>query len=400
MVLGVLVVWPIAFTVFRSLYNRSGDAFIGVGNYRTMFRAGSTRTAIRNNVVWVVFAPSIVTALGLIYAVLTERVRWSTAFRFVVFMPMAISLLAAGVIFRLAYEGDPGRGLANALARAAVDVVHRPGPYPGARPADDAVLGPDNGGFVSKVDFSPRQPALVGLVGLRPALVSKSATAATVSGDGVVWFDFSASGGERGRLDPGEKGLPGVRVEAIVDGRAVAGATTRQDGSFAFDHPPSSPYRLRLSPSTFRSGFGGVGWLAPSLVTPSIIAAYVWIWAGFAMMVIAAGLATIPRELLEAARVDGANEWQVFRRVTVPLLSPVLIVVLVTLVINVLKIFDLILVVPPGSVQDDANVVAVEMWNASFGGGRDQGLGSALAVLLFLLVLPAMVFQLRRMRSS
>src|SRR5207245_4818117 len=104
------------------------------------------------------------------------------------------------------------------------------------------------------------------------------------------------------------------------------------------------------------------------------------------MMVIAAVLATIPRALREAARLDGGNEWQVFRRVTVPLLSPVLIVVLVTLIINVLKIFDLILVVPPGSVQDDANVVAVEMWNASFGGGRAQGLGSGLAIVLFLLV--------------
>ena len=59
-------------------------------------------------------------------------------------------------------------------------------------------------------------------------------------------------------------------------------------------------------------------------MTPSIIVAYVWIWAGFAMVVIAAGLAAIPRDVLEAARVEGANEWQVFRRVTVPLLAPVI----------------------------------------------------------------------------
>ena len=77
---------------------------------------------------------------------------------------------------------------------------------------------------------------------------------------------------------------------------------------------------------------------------------------------IAAGLAAIPRETLEAARVDGANEWQVFRRITVPLLRPVLVVVFVTLVINVLKIFDLVLVIAPGSSQRDANVIALEMW--------------------------------------
>jgi len=75
-------------------------------------------------------------------------------------------------------------------------------------------------------------------------------------------------------------------------------------------------------------------------------------------------------------------------------------VVLVTLVINVLKIFDLVLVIPPGSVQDDANVIALEMWRVSFGGGRNQGLGSALSVLLFLLVLPAMAFNIKRFRSE
>ena len=90
----------------------------------------------------------------------------------------------------------------------------------------------------------------------------------------------------------------------------------------------------------------------------------------------------IPREALEAARVDGANEWQVFRRVTVPLLRPVLVVVLVTLMINVLKVFDLVFVIAPASVQDDANVIALQMWRVSFGGAHDQGLGSALAVML------------------
>jgi alpha-glucoside transport system permease protein len=97
--------------------------------------------------------------------------------------------------------------------------------------------------------------------------------------------------------------------------------------------------------------------------------------------------------------VDGANEWQVFRRVTVPLLAPVLAVVLVTLVINVLKIFDLVLVIPPGAVQADANVIALEMWRVAFG-ANDHGMGSALAVFLFLLVIPAMLFNIRRFRRE
>jgi alpha-glucoside transport system permease protein len=130
------------------------------------------------------------------------------------------------------------------------------------------------------------------------------------------------------------------------------------------------------------------------------MAAYVWMWAGFAMVLIAAGLAAIPRDALEAARVDGGTEWQVFRKVTVPLLSPVLLVVLVTLVINVLKIFDLVFVLAPPSSQDDATVLAREMWVASFGGANDQGLGSALAIFLFVLVLPAMIFNIRRFRRE
>jgi alpha-glucoside transport system permease protein len=86
--------------------------------------------------------------------------------------------------------------------------------------------------------------------------------------------------------------------------------------------------------------------------------------------------------------------------VTAPLLSPVLIVVLITLVINVMKVFDLVFVIAPPSVQDDANVIALEMWRVSFGGANDQGLGSALAIILFVLVVPAMLFNIRRLRGE
>lgn len=102
---------------------------------------------------------------------------------------------------------------------------------------------------------------------------------------------------------------------------------------------------------------------------------------------------------MEAARIDGANEWQVFRRITVPMLAPVLGVVLVTLMINVLKIFDLIVVIAPGSSRDDANVLAVQLYDSAFG-DRDLGVASAIAVLLFLLVMPVMVTNVRRLRKE
>jgi alpha-glucoside transport system permease protein len=118
------------------------------------------------------------------------------------------------------------------------------------------------------------------------------------------------------------------------------------------------------------------------------------------MVVIAAGLAAIPRDTLEAARTDGATEWQVFKRVTVPLLAPVLTVVFITMLINVLKVFDVVLAVAPQSVQDDANVIALAMWRISFSGVNDFGFGSAIAVFLFLLVLPVLLLNIRRFRRE
>ena len=405
--LGALVVYPIVYTVLRSLQDRSGQEFVGLDNYRDMFKSSATLTAIRNNAIWVVFAPSIVTAVGLVLAVLAERIVWSTAFKFVLFMPMAISLLAAGVIFRVVYEADRDVGLANASIGGIVDVFKPPGDFPGARTADPQTLVARGKGFATTGTFEPGATVALPLVAINPNLVpddAKQAIAPKPVADGlsgIVWLDFArGGGGQRGVIDPREVGLSGIRIQAVRNGDVVESATTDATGRFVFDDLERGTYQVRLTDSAFREPWGGFEWLGPTLVTPSIIGAYVWIWAGFALVVIAAGLASIPRDTLEAARMDGANEWQVFRRITAPLLAPVLLVVLVTLIINVLKIFDLILVVPPPSSQDNANVLALEMWRVSFGGGRDQGLGSALAVFLFLLVIPAMAFNVRRFRTD
>jgi alpha-glucoside transport system permease protein len=403
LLLGALVVYPIVATVVRSVYDRAGDGFVGLDNYGDALGSDRTLRALRNNAIWVVVAPSVVTAVGLLFAVLTERVRWSTAFKLAVFMPMAISFLAAGVIFRLVYERAPERGVANAVLTSLVDVVRGEGPYHGARPRPGTPLSAARGGFETAV-LTGADAVRLPLVGIPPVDLPGDARPARDPDDGpgltgVVWLDFAAGGGgEAGVIDQGERGLPGIEVQARADGRTVATAVSDPSGRFQLD--VDGPVQLRLGGDAFRSAYRGIDWLSPGLVTPSVIAAYLWIWAGFAMVVIAAGLAAIPREALEAARVDGATEWQVFRRVTAPLLAPVLVVVLVTLMINVLKVFDLVFIIPPGSVQDDANVLALEMWRVSFGGARDHGLGSALGVILFLLVLPAMLFNIRRFRQE
>src|SRR5690606_31885535 len=154
---------------------------------------------------------------------------------------------------------------------------------------------------------------------------------------GTAWQDFTRGKGvgTLNRVDASELGYAGMRIEAVKDGKVVEKATAGDDGTFSLSSKADGA-RLRLPASNFAAPYNGLDWLGPSLVTPAIIGSYIWMWAGFAMVLIAAGLAGMPRELLEAARVDGANEWQVFRRVTVPLLAPVLAVVVVTLMINVL----------------------------------------------------------------
>lgn len=408
LLLGVWVVYPIAFSLWRSLYDAGGDGFVGLGNYATIFTDPGTLTTIRNNLIWVVVAPSLVTLLGLIFAVLSERIRWVTAFKLVLFMPMAVSFLASGVIFRLVYDADPDKGVANAIITTVRDVFKPSTGYPGARPRenDASPITAQDGAVVTKQAAEPGQVVLLPLVGLPPATVAEAAPAkaaqpAPGSLSGTVWLDFTQGGGGTvNQVDGTEKGLAGVVVEAVANGEVRATTTTAEDGTFRFANLPPGSYTVRLPQENFAAPFNGLQWLGPTLITPAIIGAYIWVYAGFAMVLIAAGLSAIPRDALEAARIDGATEWQVFRRITVPLLSPVLLVVFVTMVINVLKVFDLVFVIAPGSVQPQANVIALEMWRVSFGGGNHQGLGSALAIFLLVLVLPFMFFNIRRFRRE
>ncbi|MEV5572126.1 sugar ABC transporter permease [Spirillospora sp. NPDC052269] len=410
LLLGFLVLYPIVFSVVRSFFGANGHSFAGVDNYTGIFQGHDNLMTVGNTAIWVVVAPTLVTVLGLIFAVLTERIRWSTAFKMVVFMPMAVSFLASGVIFRLVYEQDPNMGVANA-AMVAVHDTFKPGAgYPGAGPRtgkDARATQQGDGTIVSTQQYQAGQSALLPLLRIKPEDLPKKPVQAVQPpaakpGEltGAVWFDFTkGGGGVPNQPNAGESGLSRIKVEAVRDGKVVGKATTRDDGTFTMRKVKGDgAVTLRLPKSNFTASYGGAQWLGSTLITPAIIGAYLWVWSGFAMVLIAAGLAAIPRDALEAARVDGATEWQVFRRVTIPLLAPVLTVVLVTMVINVLKVFDLVYIIGGG--DPHANVLAYQMWAESFGGGNDPGKGSAIAVLLFLLVVPAMLFNIRRMRRE
>ncbi|HEX5146263.1 MAG TPA: ABC transporter permease subunit [Conexibacter sp.] len=406
--LVVWLVYPTVRTIVRSFFGRDGGDFVGLDNYRDLFTTDTLTTAIKNNVLWVAIVPAFVTAIGLIFAVLTERIRWSTGFKTVVFMPMAISLFAAGVIWRVMDQTDPSLGTVNASIKVVHDAFGGSGPLTTAQASTPGLSGSPSKGFTLKAVVRPGGVALMGLTAIPPENVPADAPDAVRPAPragavgGVVWRDFKPGGGRPGVVEAGEQGLGGVTVQLrrASGGGAVASTTTAGDGSFSFGGVARGSYRTEIAPATFATPFAGVNWLGPKLILPAVMIAYVWVWAGFAMVIIAAGLAAISREVLEAARTDGATEWQVFRRVTVPLLAPVLSVVFITMVINVLKVFDIVLSVAPQSSQDDANVIALAMWRTSFGGVNDFGLGSAIAVFLFVLVLPVLALNVRRFRRE
>jgi alpha-glucoside transport system permease protein len=405
--LGIWVVYPTVRTIIRSFFDRPGDDFVGFQNYETLFSSDVLLTAVKNNAIWLGVVPALVTSIGLVFAVLIERIRFSLAFKTAIFMPMAISAFAAGITWRIVYEQDPSQGALNAAIGAVEGVFNPAGVLSQARPSTEDLSGTPGGGLTLADAVEPGSVVSLGLTGIRSAEVPESAVQAVrpepLQGgiSGVVWRDFKPGGGTPGEVETEELGLPGVTVELRdPSGETVETTTTADDGTFVFEGVEPGSYRAAIGADTFAEPFGGISWLGEKLITPSIMISYLWIWAGFSMVVIAAGLAAIPRDVLEAARTDGASEWQVLRRVTVPLLAPILTVVFITMLINVLKVFDIVISVAPGSVQDDANVLALAMWRTSFGGTNDFGVGSAIAVFIFVLVIPILVLNIRRFRRE
>ncbi len=404
--LGALLVYPIIFTGVRSTFDASGNNFVGLANYEQIFTQPRTLIAVRNNLIWVLVVPVIITSLGLVFAVLSNRLPWRSAFRMAIFLPLVVSGLAAGVTFRFLFAASPEVGTANAMARALVHIFQPPGEYPTARASREAPLEAlEGGGFRTTTTVTAGDTLHLGLVGVQagdlPAEVASAESPVPAPGtvQGVVWLDFSP-GGTVGQVDAAEMGMPDVPVQ-LLDGDKVVGRTvTDAAGRFSFDVQAGAQHRVQLAASAFRAPFPGIAWLGPTFITISIMIGYIWMQTGFAVVIIGAGLSGLDPQLQEAARTDGANELQVFRHVTVPVLMPILMVVMVTTVINVLKIFDLVFIIAPESMQPHANVLALEMWRASFGGARDFGLGSALAMLLLIMIIPAMLFNIRNFRRD
>lgn len=262
--LGVFLAYPTIATILRSFQNRRGDASVGLDNYVWFFTRDDTLLALRNNVIWVILLTGLVVGLGLLIAVLVDRVRYETVVKSVVFLPLAISFVSAGVIWRLMYDLDPKVGTLNAAVTA-------------------------------------------------------------TGGQPVAWLS-------------------------------------------------SAPFNNVM-----------------------LIFVGVWMFTGFAMVILSAGLKGISVELLEAARVDGANEWRVFRSIVLPLLAPTIAVVATTIVIYALKTFDIVYVMTSGNF--DTEVIANRMYKELFN-NTQQGRAAAIAVVLLVAIAPVMILNIRRFQQQ
>ena len=274
--LGFGLVYPAIDTIRRSLLDRNGKEFVGLDNYLTALTESQFQIVLRNTAIWVIMVPLVATLIGLVYAVLVDRTRFEKQAKILVFLPMAISLVGASIIWKFVYDYRP-----------VLEGV----------PAD-------------------KQPAQIGLINQI-----------------IVWL-----GGE------------------------------------------PQQFLLNAPANTF-----------------FLIAVMIWIQAGFAMTVLPASIKAIPDEIVEAATLDGLGGFQMFRYITVPSIRPSLVVVITTIAMGTLKVFDVVRTMTGGNF--DTSVVAYEFYTQSFV-QQNPGMGSALAVILFILVIPIIAYNVRQLRKS
>jgi alpha-glucoside transport system permease protein len=167
---------------------------------------------------------------------------------------------------------------------------------------------------------------------------------------------------------------------------------------FVYDYETSGAQIGLLNAFITGLGFKPVSWLTvPQVNILALIVVGIWMWTGFCMTILSASLKGVPVEIIEAARVDGATEWGVFTRIMLPVIAPTIAVVITTMVINVLKVFDIIYVMTGGNYGTDviANRMYTEMY-INFNTGR----GTAIAIVLIVVIVPAMIYNIRRFRQQ
>lgn len=260
----IFMVLPTINTAILSFYNRDSTQFVGFKNYVYFFTFPDTLLSLRNSMFWLVFYTTISVGLGLILAILVDRVRYESLAKVAIFLPVPISAVAASIIWRFMFEYDRQTGTLNAA---------------------------------------------IGTVGFQP----------------VAWLQ--------------------------------------------------------------------------NLTTNNAALIFVGIWSitGFCLVIISASLKAISAEVLEAARIDGANEFQIVRLIVTPLLWPTITVIGTTMVISALKVFDIVYVLTGGAY--DTDVIASMMFRQLTASGH-YGRAAAVGVVLFLAIIPLLVVNIRRFQQQ
>jgi alpha-glucoside transport system permease protein len=267
LLLGFGLIYPAIRTTTLAFANSAGE-FIGLDNFVWAFTQPAGLISIRNSIIWVILVPLLATAIGLAYAVFIDKARGERVYKSLVFMPMAISFVGAGVIWRFVYE------------------------YRG--PAQEQI-------------------------GLLNAIVTG------LGGEPVRWLQ----------------------------------------------EPPMNTFFL--------------------------IVVMIWIQTGFAMVVLSAAIKGVPTEQIEAAELDGTNAWQRFTNVTIPSIRGSLVVVVTTISIATLKVFDIVRTMTAGNYE--TSVVANEMYTQAFR-ANEAGRGAALALILFFMVMPIVIYNVNILRKQ
>jgi alpha-glucoside transport system permease protein len=268
-VLFIYLIYPLFSTLYLSFFGPDSENFVGLENYVFAFTDPDILIALRNNAMWLVIVTSFTVGLGLLIAVMVDRIgRWEPVAKSLIFLPMAISAVGSSVIWRFMYyakpEGQEQIGLANAVITG---------------------LGGEPVGFMI------------------------------------------------------EKSINNFALMFIM----------------------------------------------------------IWTLTGFCMVILSAAVKGIPDELIEAARLDGANEVQIFFMVMIPYIKGTIITVGTTVLILVLKVFDIVYVMTNG--QFDTEVVANRMFNELFRFGN-SGQARALVMILMLATIPVMVYNIRSLREQ
>jgi alpha-glucoside transport system permease protein len=300
----------------------------------------SCRGTIFNNLWWVIVVTAFSTALGLGIAVLADRARGENIAKSLIFLPMAISFVGAAIIWRFMYI---------------------------ARPPTDGQTGVLNSLWVWLGQISNDTFGTIVAVILLVLLAL-----------GLGYLIVAGVREQRGAMAGVAAGLLLLDLYFIYRfvGPGIGGFTNANG-----ETTPQTVLFLQEPP------FNNM-WLMVILI---------WIQTGFAMVILSSAIKAVPSELTEAAKMDGATESQTFWRIVVPQIAPTIGVVVTTLVVTVMKVFDIVKVTTNGNF--DTQVIANQMFTSAFG-NSDQGLGGALAVVLFISVIPIMIINIRRMQRQ